>query len=355
MKLSFWLVLSVLALVSLACAPSVLFAATPEMLPRQQPTAAPIPAENLPATALPPTAFPTAMSAPTKASVPPITSVLDLTNTSWTGMYDNDPNRYFNPTFLPGGILRYTVPSGTWENGTWIQQGSTVIIETNNHYADMTGVINGTEITGTAHNTAGKSWNWRVNLVSAGSSSANSLDNTRWLGSDSDGDQISWYLMPNGIVEYANPDTYYRNGTWTLDGNSFHIETNNHYADYTGTLSGDTLSGSAKNVKNSTWTWSLQKVETCVNFCGQTWANLYNTAWISMSGSYLRLYFKGSELAFQTELGGVDHSGSYQQDKDKLTLDLSPIYSNCSAQMVGDSIFLTCGSTSWTLQQIKAW
>jgi hypothetical protein len=62
--------------------------------------------------------------------------------------------------FLVGGILRYTSANGTWTNGTWHQEGNAVTFEMNSHYADYAGHLRGTRMSGTAHNTTGRTWEW---------------------------------------------------------------------------------------------------------------------------------------------------------------------------------------------------
>lgn len=67
--------------------------------------------------------------------------------------------------FLPGGILNYSQPSGTYQNGTWTQVGSAVAMETNRHYADYHGVIVGDVLRGAAHNIVNKQWRWKVTFT----------------------------------------------------------------------------------------------------------------------------------------------------------------------------------------------
>jgi hypothetical protein len=65
--------------------------------------------------------------------------------------------------FQPGGTLRYTYLNGsTYSNATWKQTGSDVYLNFNDGYAEYTAHILGKTMTGTAHNTAGKSWNWEA-------------------------------------------------------------------------------------------------------------------------------------------------------------------------------------------------
>ena len=62
--------------------------------------------------------------------------------------------------FLAGGALNYTQTDATYQNGTWVQLGSVVAMETNRHFADYLGVIAGERIDGVAHNIMHERWGW---------------------------------------------------------------------------------------------------------------------------------------------------------------------------------------------------
>jgi uncharacterized protein (TIGR02996 family) len=82
-----------------------------------------------------------------------------LTGTVWKG---RDDDGFLILRFMDGGVLNYSQSSGTFQNGTWIQRGSAVVMETNNHYADYHGVIVGDRIRGLAHNIVRKRWAFSV-------------------------------------------------------------------------------------------------------------------------------------------------------------------------------------------------
>jgi uncharacterized protein (TIGR02996 family) len=82
-----------------------------------------------------------------------------LAGTCWVG--DSNVGLYIW-RYLPGGVLNYTSPSGTFQNGTWSQVGNRVAMETNRHYADYTGFVGGHEVRGTASNVAGLKWRLRL-------------------------------------------------------------------------------------------------------------------------------------------------------------------------------------------------
>ena len=82
-----------------------------------------------------------------------------LAGTAWDG-HDDDGSLVWR--FLASGMINYTQPSGTYENGRWEQIGNTVAMDTNAHYADYFGVIVGDVIRGNAHNIVEHEWRWKV-------------------------------------------------------------------------------------------------------------------------------------------------------------------------------------------------
>lgn len=90
---------------------------------------------------------------------PADSTVVPLDGTRWSGTTVDGPITF---EFLVGGILRYTTETGTYTNGTWQQLGNTLQFEMNGHYADYTGRIRGGRMSGSAHNTPGRSWEWEA-------------------------------------------------------------------------------------------------------------------------------------------------------------------------------------------------
>ena len=85
------------------------------------------------------------------------TAVTPLDGTKWQG---ENFEGALTLEFLVGGILRYTTPNGTWTNGTWHQDANVITFEMNAHYADYTGRLRGSRMTGTGHNRTGRTWDW---------------------------------------------------------------------------------------------------------------------------------------------------------------------------------------------------
>ena len=67
-----------------------------------------------------------------------------LQGTSWRA---EDKTIYH---FKEKGILHYTTLTGTYTNGTWKQFGDAVFIETNKHFLNILGILNGKTIKGIA-------------------------------------------------------------------------------------------------------------------------------------------------------------------------------------------------------------
>lgn len=86
-------------------------------------------------------------------------AVVPLDGTRWQGSAIDGP---VTLEFLVGGFLRYTTSNGTFSNGTWHQEGNAVTFEMNAHYADYTGRIRGTRMSGHGENRAGRTFDWEA-------------------------------------------------------------------------------------------------------------------------------------------------------------------------------------------------
>jgi pimeloyl-ACP methyl ester carboxylesterase len=102
-----------------------------------------------------------------------------VAGTTWAGTDSYGHHYVFS--YLPGGILRYTSPSGTFNNGTWRQNGDRVYMEMNDRYSQHEGVIRGSKMSGAARNVKGDRWTWSVERQSRGEPA-----DARGLASNSD-------------------------------------------------------------------------------------------------------------------------------------------------------------------------
>jgi hypothetical protein len=106
----------------------------------------------------PPVAVPVAR--PTAAPAKAEQGVESVLGTVWSGV-DSDGDRY-TFRFLPGGVVDYTSPTGTYPaGGTWQQTGDKVSVEINKGYSKYRGTIRGDWIEGSAVNTAGHKWTYK--------------------------------------------------------------------------------------------------------------------------------------------------------------------------------------------------
>jgi hypothetical protein len=89
--------------------------------------------------------------------------------------------------------------------------------------------------------------------------SPGNLLGTKWKGVDSENRLYEFIFDKDGILEYESPSGRFRNGSWKQEGDTLRMEMNNHYSDYEGTVSGDSIAGKAKNVTGKTWTWRVTR------------------------------------------------------------------------------------------------
>lgn len=96
--------------------------------------------------------------------------VVDIAGTTWSGMdifiTNLVPYQYI---FHADGILEYRYQGNIYKNGTWRQEGDTVYMEMNNHFADRVGRISGDQMEGKGWNKKGQKWEWHINRLTSGS------------------------------------------------------------------------------------------------------------------------------------------------------------------------------------------
>ncbi len=81
----------------------------------------------------------------------------DIVGSTWKGEYrwsDGEVD-HETDTFNPNSSLTYAYNGSTYDNGHWTQDGSSVSWNTNDHYADYQGQMQGDQITGTMKNKQG--------------------------------------------------------------------------------------------------------------------------------------------------------------------------------------------------------
>ena len=83
------------------------------------------------------------------------------------------------------------------------------------------------------------------------------LDKTAWVGRNTSDGFCIYRYRPGGVLNYTNNGGTSQNGTWWQIGNQVFMETNDHYADYQGTIAGDRITGTAFNITDYDWTWDV--------------------------------------------------------------------------------------------------
>lgn len=87
---------------------------------------------------------------------------------------------------------------------------------------------------------------------------------TEWEGIGHDGDRMYLRFDEGGVIYYEIPtlaDTTPGNDFWTQDGTAVRITTNDEFAVYEGVISGETMTGTARNTKGENWDWSVDLLD----------------------------------------------------------------------------------------------
>ncbi len=64
--------------------------------------------------------------------------------------------------FRGDGVMVYAYRGSTYDNGRWRQDGTSVALDTNDHYADYDGAMTLTSMNGSSRNVAGDAGVWRM-------------------------------------------------------------------------------------------------------------------------------------------------------------------------------------------------
>lgn len=84
----------------------------------------------------------------------------DVINNAWTGTDSEGDHYEFH--FQSDGSLHYTSPAGSYTNGTWKLDGSSIYFEINQRYSEYKGTLSKDEMSGEASNRQGKKWKWSI-------------------------------------------------------------------------------------------------------------------------------------------------------------------------------------------------
>lgn len=91
--------------------------------------------------------------------------------------------------------------------------------------------------------------------------SAVDLTGSIWEETDKYGNHTVYEFFENGFLLHKKDSWNHKNkGKWSQQGESISIEINKGYANYSGTVRGDDISGNASNVKGLKWKWRFTRV-----------------------------------------------------------------------------------------------
>ena len=85
-------------------------------------------------------------------------------------------------------------------------------------------------------------------------SSPSNLAGTLWTGPSADGGTMHCEFKSGGKMSLSAAPA-----TWQQEGAAVTMEVNNGYANYTGTIDGSTMSGTASNAAGNKWEWSITR------------------------------------------------------------------------------------------------
>jgi len=72
---------------------------------------------------------------------------------------------FYKYEFFNNGVLKYTSPSGTYENATWQQYKHSIFIEKNHHFTNCIGIVNKKSLEFKCWNKNNNFWMHNLNKV----------------------------------------------------------------------------------------------------------------------------------------------------------------------------------------------
>jgi hypothetical protein len=133
---------------------------------------------------------------------------------------------------------------------------------------------------------------------------------TDWTGTDG-GERVNFYFRKDGILHYRDAAGWWEDGTWTQSGTLILFSTGDRFAEYSGRLAGDALTGSARNRKGKTWSFELRrgtpKQNARFDLAGQTWGGTEAEQWVTF-------HFKSGGVVEYDTPQGYFTDGTYEID-----------------------------------------
>ncbi len=288
---------------------------------------------------------------------------IHLAGTTWSGS-DSDGEE-FSFRFGDDGKVDALRPNKETKTGTFTIKGDTVTVEIGNRFSTYVGKISGEQMEGSASNVRGLKWTWKLrktagpSIFKEESVPAPSLAGSTWKGEDSDGDEFSFQFFADGSLEVTRYDAKQdrevrnKNATWKLTGSDIYIEINNQFSEYRGTITADTMEGSATNRNNKSWTWKLKRVDAKA-------ASLAGTKWKSRDsdGDEYTFHFRPDGTLEFTSIttGKTSTTATWKQTGNQIYMEMNNRFSEYRGTLMGNTIEGTASNIKnhkWTWKATK--
>lgn len=104
-----------------------------------------------------------------------------------------------------------------------------------------------------------------LGLGASRSPNVESIADTAWRATDNGSQYKEYTFRPDGSISFWNRNTYFKSiGAWKQNGKVIHLEVNNGYAEYNGSVEENNMALSARNIEGTEWSESLQRtVQSC--------------------------------------------------------------------------------------------
>jgi hypothetical protein len=87
---------------------------------------------------------------------------------------------------------------------------------------------------------------------------SDSVEGLGFTGTDGT-DRINFYFRKGGTLHYRDPQGWWEDGKWTQEGQIVKFSLSDGFVDYTGTVNGATIVGTATNQQKKTWSFRVQR------------------------------------------------------------------------------------------------
>jgi hypothetical protein len=241
--------------------------------------------------------------------------------------------------FRKNGVLHYRDPQGWWEDGTWTQNGTLVILNVSDGFATYQGRLSGEVISGTASNKKGKTWNFEIRRGTPRQPAQVDLTGQMWGGTESN-QFVVFYFKAGGVLEYDTPQGYFDDGTWEVDGNWVYFKLTGDKLEYFGSIDGDHMFGNAWSPENKRWAWDVTKGQNTNPKSGgggqvPTTDGIEGTSWEGDNGGdWMMVRFDAGNKLYAKDNAG-EYTGTWYQSGTSVTFEMYDRYIVYEATLTG--------------------